>query len=43
VRSLERVAGAKRELYEAMAAIARTGAAPTEQYPSIGCSIKWRD
>ena len=33
---------AKRELYEAMAAVARTGRAPVEQTPSIGCSIKWR-
>ncbi|MGO8917108.1 MAG: thioredoxin family protein [Stellaceae bacterium] len=42
VRNLQRVAGGKRELFEAMAAIARTGAAPAEQYPGIGCSIKWR-
>jgi hypothetical protein len=42
VRSLKRVAGARRELFEAMAAIARDGAAPAEQAPSIGCSIKWR-
>jgi hypothetical protein len=33
---------AKRELYEAMAQVARTGRAPVEQSPSIGCSIKWR-
>jgi peroxiredoxin len=42
VRSLQRVPGARRELYEAMAAIA-AGGAPQEQHPSIGCSIKWRD
>lgn len=41
VRNLQRVPGGKRELFEAMAAIAR-GATPVEQYPSIGCSIKWR-
>jgi len=35
-------AGAPRELYEAMKLIARTGKGPTEQLPSIGCSIKWR-
>ena len=33
---------AKRELYEAMAAVARTGRAPVDQHPSIGCTIKWR-
>jgi peroxiredoxin len=33
---------AARELYEAMLAVARTGKAPAVQYPSIGCSIKWR-
>ena len=43
VRNLRRVAGAKRELFDAMAAIARSGAGPAEQYPSIGCSIKWRE
>lgn len=34
---------ARRELYEAMLQIARTGAGPTGQHPSMGCSIKWRD
>ena len=34
--------GARRELVEAMRAIATTGAARGEQIPSIGCSIKWR-
>jgi peroxiredoxin len=34
--------GAPRELLEAMRAIAATGAAPAEQVPSIGCSIKWK-
>ncbi|HUJ88190.1 MAG TPA: thioredoxin family protein [Burkholderiales bacterium] len=38
----EAVAGAKRELYEAMLQIARTGEGPREQTPSVGCSIKWR-
>ncbi|HKP65740.1 MAG TPA: thioredoxin family protein [Casimicrobiaceae bacterium] len=33
---------AKRELYDAMAQVARTGRAPLEQHPSIGCAIKWR-
>jgi peroxiredoxin len=34
--------GARRELLEAMRAIAKTGEAPADQHPSIGCSIKWR-
>ncbi|MGI8570821.1 MAG: thioredoxin family protein [Methylocella sp.] len=34
--------GARRELVEAMRAIAATGAAPENQTPSIGCSIKWK-
>jgi len=33
---------ARRELLQAMRAIAAGGAAPAEQIPSIGCSIKWR-
>lgn len=33
---------ARRELFEAMAQIARTGQGPHAQTPSIGCSIKWR-
>ena len=36
------VPGARRELFEAMAQVARTGRAPVEQTLSIGCSIKWR-
>jgi peroxiredoxin len=34
-------ADAKRELFEAMQQVAKTGKGPTEQIPSIGCSIKW--
>ncbi len=34
--------GARRELVEAMRAIAATGLAPPDQTPSIGCSIKWK-
>ncbi len=34
--------GNRRELYEAMVQVARTGKPPAEQAPSIGCSIKWR-
>jgi peroxiredoxin len=33
---------ARRELFEAMVEVARTGRGPAEQVPSIGCSIKWR-
>lgn len=33
---------AKRELVEAMTEVARTGKAPAEQIPSVGCSIKWK-
>ncbi len=33
----------RRELFEAMVAISRSGQGPAEQVPSIGCSIKWRD
>jgi peroxiredoxin len=34
--------GARRELLEAMRAIAAFGEAPSGQVPSIGCSIKWK-
>ena len=37
------VAGARRELYEAMKQVAETGRGPEQQTPSIGCSIKWRN
>ena len=36
-------ADARRDLFEAMRTIAATGVGPEEQYPSIGCSIKWKD
>jgi peroxiredoxin len=32
----------RRELFEAMRDIAKTGKGPREQIPSIGCSIKWK-
>jgi peroxiredoxin len=35
--------GARRELFDAMVAVARTGKGPVDQIPSVGCSIKWRD
>lgn len=36
-------AGMRRDLYEAMLEVAKTGKGPREQIASIGCSIKWRD
>ena len=39
----ESVTDAKRELFEAMRAIAETGKGPVNQIPSMGCSIKWFD
>jgi peroxiredoxin len=36
------VPDARRELFEAMREIARTGKGPIEQVAAIGCSIKWR-
>lgn len=32
----------RRDLYEAMREVARTGHGPAEQVPSMGCSIKWK-
>ncbi len=34
--------GARRDLFEAMNLVARTGKGPGEQVPSMGCSIKWK-
>ncbi|MEO8157500.1 MAG: thioredoxin family protein [Betaproteobacteria bacterium] len=36
------VADARRDLFEAMKAVAQTGRGPVQQIPSIGCSIKWK-
>ena len=36
------VTGARRDLYEAMMEVARTGRGPAEQIASMGCSIKWK-
>lgn len=33
----------RRELFEAMKQVAETGRGPTEQVPSMGCSIKWKE
>ena len=34
--------GARRELVEAMRAVAETGKGPAQQNASVGCSIKWK-
>jgi peroxiredoxin len=34
---------ARRDLFEAMLLVARTGKGPADQIPSMGCSIKWRE
>ena len=39
----EPVDGARRELFDAMVAIADGGRGPDLQVPSMGCSIKWKD
>jgi hypothetical protein len=35
-------AGARRELLEGLRAVAAHERAPSTQYPSVGCSIKWK-
>jgi len=37
----ETIVDAKRDLFEAMKEVAISGNGPTEQIPSMGCSIKW--
>jgi len=32
----------KRDLFEAMEKVAKTGQGPADQIPSMGCSIKWK-
>jgi hypothetical protein len=39
----ESVPAARRDLFEAMLQVARTGQGPQEQIPSMGCSIKWKE
>jgi peroxiredoxin len=36
------IANARRDLYEAMKQVAETGHGPKEQFPFMGCSIKWK-
>lgn len=33
----------RRDLFEAMAQVAKTGKGPQDQIPSMGCSIKWKN
>jgi peroxiredoxin len=33
----------RRDLFEAMSQVARTGNGPEDQIPSMGCSIKWKE
>ena len=33
----------RRDLYEAMVQVARTGKGPKDQISSMGCSIKWKE
>jgi peroxiredoxin len=40
---MTQVANARRDLFEAMKQVSQTGQGPTEQVPSMGCSIKWKD
>lgn len=39
----EAVAGAPRDLFNAMMQVAQTGKGPLEQIASMGCSIKWKN
>lgn len=34
---------ARRDLFEAMLQVAKTGQGPADQIPSMGCSIKWKE
>jgi peroxiredoxin len=36
-------ADVRRDLFEAMSEVARTGNGPKDQIPSMGCSIKWKE
>ena len=39
----ELVPNARRDLFEAMKEVAKTGQGPKEQIPSMGCGIKWKE
>lgn len=38
----EAIIDAKRDLFDAMVSISTFGQAPSDQFPSMGCSIKWK-
>ena len=42
LKDLKPVINSKNELLEAMIEISMTGDGPKEQYPSMGCNIKWK-
>ena len=42
LKDLKPVINSKNELLEAMIEISKTGDGPKEQYPSMGCNIKWK-
>lgn len=39
---IDPIPNAPRELFDALVTMSKTGLAPKEQFPSMGCSIKWR-
>ena len=41
LKNLKPVTSGDSDLYKAMKQIAETGKGPQEQFPSMGCSIKW--
>ena len=42
LKDLKPTINGKNELLEAMIKISKTGQGPKEQYPSMGCNIKWK-
>ena len=42
-RKQSAAADVRRDLFEAMSEVAKTGNGPKEQIPSMGCSIKWKE
>tara|TARA_B100000674_G_C37889780_1_gene938396 strand:- start:174 stop:725 length:552 start_codon:yes stop_codon:yes gene_type:complete len=42
LKDLRPLINSKNELLEAMIQISKTGYGPKEQYPSMGCNIKWK-
>tara|TARA_B100000963_G_scaffold264457_1_gene232621 strand:+ start:4041 stop:4592 length:552 start_codon:yes stop_codon:yes gene_type:complete len=42
LKDLKPIKNSKNELLEAMIEISKTGRGPKEQFPSMGCNIKWK-